>query len=137
VRDALDTESHKQGKEGMLELLRGKVIPDGVFCYSDPIAMGVVDAILSQGMSVPDDIAVIGCGNLHYDDSLRVPLSSIDQNSLAIGERVGKMALDLLDRPQKTRSRRVLVESRLVVRASTQKSQKAKPSVARRDFHAR
>jgi LacI family transcriptional regulator len=138
VRDALDTESHKQGREGMLELLKRKTIPDGVFCYSDPIAMGVVDAILSQGMTVPDDIAVIGCGNLHYDDSLRVPLSSIDQNSIAIGERVGKMALDLLDRPQKTRSRRVLVESRLVVRASTQKkNQKGKPSVARRESHAR
>ncbi len=115
----LETESHRQGVHGMLELLRGKPRPDGVFCYSDPTAMGAMDAILEEGFSVPGDIAVIGCGNLHYDGSLRVPLSSIDQRSSAIGERVGQMVLNLLSRQGQSRSKRVLVECSLVVRAST------------------
>jgi LacI family transcriptional regulator len=120
----LETESHRQGAEAMLELLRGKPRPDGVFCYSDPTAMGAMDAILEKGLSVPDDIAVIGCGNLHYDGSLRVPLSSIDQRSRVIGERVGKMVLSLLNRPEQSRPKRVLVECSLVVRASTARRMK-------------
>jgi len=122
----LETESHRQGAEGMRDLLRSKPRPDGVFCYSDPTAMGAMDAILEAGLSVPDDIAVIGCGNLHYDGSLRVPLSSIDQSSGVIGERVGKMVLNLLSRPEKSKTKRVLVESSLVVRASTTRRLKKK-----------
>lgn len=34
--------------------------------------------ILESGLRVPEDMAVIGCGNLHYDDVLQVPLSSVD-----------------------------------------------------------
>jgi LacI family transcriptional regulator len=120
----LETESHRQGAEAMLELLRGKVRPDGVFCYSDPTAMGAMDSILGAGLSVPGDIAVIGCGNLHYDGSLRVPLSSIDQRCGIIGERVGKMVLNLLSRPEQSRAKRVLVDCSLVVRASTARKSK-------------
>lgn len=122
----LESESHRQGAEGMLELLRGKPRPDGIFCYSDPTAMGAMDAILEEGLSVPGDIAVIGCGNLHYDGSLRVPLSSIDQSSSVIGERVGKMVLNLLSRSEQSRPKRVLIKCSLVVRASTARRLKKK-----------
>ena len=40
-----------------------------------------------------EDVALIGCGNVHYDALLRVPLSSIDQDSSGIGERAAKLAL--------------------------------------------
>ena len=49
---------------------------DGVFCYNDPLAIGAMNTILEAGLRIPEDIAVIGCGNLHYDGSLRVPLST-------------------------------------------------------------
>ena len=122
----LETESHRQGAEGMQELLNVKPRPDGVFCYSDPTAMGAMDAILQKGLSVPDDIAVIGCGNLHYDGSLRVPLSSIDQSSSVIGERIGRMVVNMLNRPEKVKPKRVLVECTLVARASTSRGTKRK-----------
>ncbi len=65
--------------------------PDGVFCYNDPLAMGAMDCILDAGLRVPEDVAVIGCGNLHYDSSLRVPLSSVDQQSVEMGKRAAKL----------------------------------------------
>ena len=81
----------------MKKLLALDARPDGVFCYNDPIAIGVIDAVLEAGLRVPEDIAVIGCGNLHFDKSLRVPLSSVDQQSRAIGERAGKLVLSLIE----------------------------------------
>ena len=48
------------------------------------------------GAGVPQDLAVIGCGNLHFDDSIRVPLSSIDQRSGEIGRRAAKLILELV-----------------------------------------
>ena len=53
----------------------------------DPVAAGAVKAILEAGLRVPEDIAIIGAGNVHYSDLLRVPLSTIDQSSAAIGEK--------------------------------------------------
>jgi len=44
-----------------------------------------MNAILEAGLRIPEDIAVIGCGNVPYDAWLKVPLSSIDQQSATIG----------------------------------------------------
>jgi LacI family transcriptional regulator len=78
-------------------LLERKARPDGIFCYNAPLAIGAMKKILEEGLSVPNDIAVIGCGNLHYDSSLRVPLSSIDQQSLNIGRRTGEVVLEIIE----------------------------------------
>jgi LacI family transcriptional regulator len=43
---------------------------------------------------IPKDLAIIGCGNLHYDENLRISLSSIDQKSQRIGERAAQLIID-------------------------------------------
>jgi LacI family transcriptional regulator len=44
-------------------------------------------AILEAGLRIPANLALIGCGNLHFANYLRMPLSSVDQQSAAIGMR--------------------------------------------------
>ena len=88
-----DVGTKQRGAEAMSQLLSLKPRPDGVFCFNDPLAMGAMNYALDQGLRIPEDIAVIGCGNLHYDDSLRVPLSSIDQHSRRIGEEAAASRL--------------------------------------------
>lgn len=114
-----DVDSWSSGHEAMKKLLELNPRPDGVFCYNDPIAIGVIDAILEAGFAVPRDIAVIGCGNLHFDKSLRVPLSSVDQNSVAIGERTGKLVLSLIEAKTQPPPKCILLEPKVVKREST------------------
>ena len=128
LRETVDTESRLQGYEAMQRLLAVKPRPDGVFCYNDPMAIGAMDAVLNAGLRIPDDIAIIGCGNLHYDDSLRVPLSSIDQQSKLIGERAGKLVLGMIQAKTRTKPKSVVLEPQLVERASTAR-RKPKASV--------
>jgi LacI family transcriptional regulator len=117
-----DVHSRESGVAAMRELLQLQPRPDGVFCYNDPTAMGAIDAILDAGLRVPQDIAVIGCGNLHYNDSLRVPLSSIDQNTQQIGERAARLTLALLDAKTPPRRKSIIIQPSLAIRASSQKS---------------
>lgn len=117
-----DVDSWSSGREAMKKLLKLKPAPDGIFCYNDPIAIGVIDAILETGLRVPQDVAVIGCGNLHFDKSLRVPLSSIDQQSAAIGERAAKLLLSMIEAKSQLQPRSILLEPRLVQRESTRRS---------------
>ena len=76
---------------------------------------------LDHGVRIPEDLAVVGCGNLHYDDSLRVPLSSIDQHSRRIGEEAARIALRILNSKTPPKPETLVLQSELVVRESTQR----------------
>jgi LacI family transcriptional regulator len=116
-----DVETKQHGAAAMRRLLRCKPRPDGVFCFNDPLAMGAMNHALDQGLRVPEDIAIIGCGNLHYDDSLRVSLSSIDQHSRQIGEEAARITLAILNSKVPPRPEVVVLQPELIVRRSTQR----------------
>jgi LacI family transcriptional regulator len=118
-RSKVDIESRRHGAEAMRFLLSQRSRPDGVFCYNDPLAIGAMTAIVESGLRIPEDIAVIGCGNLHYDSELRVPLSSVDQHSQLIGERAAKILLNLIESKVRPKARCVILDPSLVVRSST------------------
>lgn len=107
------------GYEATMKLLRDKQRPDGIFCFNDPAALGAMRAILEFGLRIPEDVAVVGCGNLSYSDFLRVPLSSVDQGSKKIGKVAGSMALKLALRKERRRPKTELIQPHLVVRASS------------------
>jgi LacI family transcriptional regulator len=120
VGRSADDSADTSGYECMQKLLALDPLPDGVFCYNDPVAMGAMKAILETGRRIPEDIAVIGCGNVHYASLLRVPLSSIDQESASIGDHAAKLALSLVESKPPVKPTTILLEPKLVVRASTQ-----------------
>jgi DNA-binding LacI/PurR family transcriptional regulator len=49
------------------------------------LGIGVLLKAFEAGIRVPEDMAIVGCGNFHFSDTLRVPLSSVDQNTPEIG----------------------------------------------------
>ena len=116
-----DVETKQRGAEAMRQLLSLKPRPDGVFCFNDPLAMGAMNYALDQGIRIPEDMAVIGCGNLHYDDSLRVPLSSIDQHSRQIGQEAARIALGILHSKIPPKHEIVVLTPELILRRSTQR----------------
>jgi LacI family transcriptional regulator len=121
-RPNVDVDSNEQGKRAMQILLSRKQRPDAVFCYNDPLAIGAMEKILDEGLSVPEDIALIGCGNLHFDASLKVALSSIDQHSHLIGKHAGEVLLDIFKSKKPLAARTIVLEPALVARASTRRS---------------
>jgi LacI family transcriptional regulator len=121
----VDVQSKESGADLMKQLLALKPRPDGVFCYNDPMAIGAIHSILDAGLRVPEDIAMIGSGNLHYDAELRVPLSSIDQQTEQIGERAGRLTLSLLESKKRPRNKVFVLQPQLVVRASSDRKAKA------------
>jgi LacI family transcriptional regulator len=103
----------------MKDLLRLPEPPDGVFGFNDQFAVNAMKAVLDAGKRIPEDVAFIGSGNIKHADFLRVPLTTIDQNSVAIGERAAKIALSIIESKTPVRPRTVLLEPRLVVRQSS------------------
>jgi LacI family transcriptional regulator len=114
-----DDRGEPGGYEATRKLLATDPRPDGIFCFNDPVALGAMRAILYAGLRIPADIAVVGCGNVRYSDFLRVPLTSIDQDSSAIGKHAAELALSLVGAKGPSDPRTELVTPRLIVRAST------------------
>jgi LacI family transcriptional regulator len=75
-------------------------------------------ATLAAGLSIPNDIAFVGCGNVRYSDYLRIPLSSIDQSTGLLGKHAGELALDLIQK-RSSAPKKIRVEPSLIVRASS------------------
>lgn len=80
--------------------------------------MGAMEAIFDRGLRIPQDIAIVGCGNVRYAAFLRVPLTTVDQQSEEIGDRSAKLALSQIEAKGAARPKTVLLEPRLIVRQS-------------------
>lgn len=121
------------GFEAMRRLLTRKPRPDAVFCYNDLTAIGAMQAALNAGLSIPEDIAFVGCGNVRYSSYLRVPLSTIDQSTAKLGEQAGKLALELIGAGKRTANpRNIRIQPALIVRASSATNSLPHPRGVRR-----
>ncbi len=109
------------GYEGMRRLLRVRPLPDGVFCYSDPVAIGAIKAIREVGLSVPHDISVVGAGNVHYSDLLAVPLTTVDQGTCQMGARAAELLMERILSKRSARPQKILILPRLIERESTRR----------------
>jgi LacI family transcriptional regulator len=107
------------GYDAARQLLRLSPRPDGIFGYNDPVAAGAMKAILEAGIAIPGGIKVIGAGNVHYSDLLRVPLSTVDQSSHAIGRQAAEILIKAITSKRRKPPQTVLIEPALVAREST------------------
>jgi LacI family transcriptional regulator len=118
----VDIEGKKYGADALKTLFELRKPPDGIFCYNDPVATGAMLQAAALGIAIPKDLAIIGCGNLHFNDLIRTPLSSIDQRSNEIGRKIGKLILDLVAEDASKETRRIVLQAGLVPRASTDRA---------------
>lgn len=109
--------SEAAGYGGALELLRRDRKTDALFCGSDMIARGALDALRESGVRVPEDIAVVGFDNWEIiAEAARPPLSSVDMNLRELGRQAGLRLLGLVDGHKEAGVQRL--PCKLVVRAS-------------------
>jgi len=110
------------GFAAMQRLLQLRPRPDAVFCYNDPVASGAIMAILDAGLDVPGDIAVVGAGDVPYSSMLRVPLSTVNQSPLQMGESSAELLVRCIESKTPLPPQCIFLRPQLVVRESSQRS---------------
>lgn len=83
--------SEEWGRDAIARTLsRSTARADGIFCGSDEIARGVIDALRDNGISIPDDVAIAGFDNWEIvAKQTRPPLTTIDMELKELGRRAG------------------------------------------------
>lgn len=80
------------GRAAMARILDTGGAPDGLLCSIDLLAQGALAEIQSRGLRVPQDIAVMGFGDLEFAADLHPRLTSIRVD----GARIGTLAAELI-----------------------------------------
>ena len=106
------------GYRAMQELLAVKPRIDAVFAVNDPSAIGAMKAIWDAGLRVPEDIAVVGAGDVAYSDLIRVPLTTVRWSKRDLGAQAAELILDEISADAEGPNRRVIIPPEIVVRAS-------------------
>src|SRR5205823_2806922 len=109
----------RDGHEAMRRLLAMRPKVTAVFAANDPTAIGAMKAIWEAGLRVPDDIAVVGAGDIAHGDVLRVPLTTVSWSRQEMGTRAAELILEQIEGRRALKFQRVIVPPTLVVRASS------------------
>ena len=123
VDQALITEGGMQehdGIEACRQLLAQNPRPDAVFAVNDPVALGVYKEIRRCGLRIPDDIALVGFGDVTLSSYLDPPLTTVKQSPYEIGKVAARMLLGRIEEPARRMTSEVeVIETELIVRGST------------------
>jgi LacI family transcriptional regulator len=107
------------GYKAMKKLLGARPRIDAVFAANDPAAIGAMKAIWDAGLRVPEDVAIVGAGDITFGDLLRVPLTTVSWSRDDQGRAAAELLLDRLVGEPDARPKRVVIPPHLVVRRSS------------------
>ena len=74
------------GYQMMTDLLRAEQLPTAVFAASDAIAFGAMKAIQEKGLSVPEDISVVGFNDTEMGAYTSPALTTIHAPAYDMGQ---------------------------------------------------
>jgi len=100
------------------ELLALRERPTAILVRHDVAARGVMRAIYAAGMSVPDDISVVGNGDILGSDMFRVPLTTVRFPARQMADFCVRTLLDML-LGKEVKADTTVFDVELVVRSST------------------
>ncbi len=91
--------------------------PEALLCFNDHFALDAIAAANDLGISVPEQLAVIGFGNLPFTETTRPSISTVAQHPETIGRKAVQLLLERLKgRTSEVRSE--VIPSELILRDS-------------------
>jgi DNA-binding LacI/PurR family transcriptional regulator len=106
----------EEGEKAALQMLNESPGATAVQTVNDLVAIGAATVFLSQGLRIPEDLSLVGFGNILVSEHFRVPLTTIRQPKLRMGAAAMDSMLKLL-KGQRPPPKRLPAE--IVIRQST------------------
>ena len=109
---------YASGRTAFLDHVRRAGVPDAVFCVTDPLAFGVLDACRFElGLSVPRDLSVVGFDDVAEAAHQGYDLTTVRQPIDQLASAAVDMLIRRLDAPG-TKASRLLLPGTLIERGS-------------------
>lgn len=86
--------SLRSGRDALGKLLAQAPDTDAVFCSSDLLALGVATEARVRGLAIPDDMALIGFGDVPFAADMAPALSTVRINGADIGRLAARWLIE-------------------------------------------
>lgn len=106
------------GYQSMMRLLALPDPPTAVFVANNMMTIGALRAVKDIGVRIPDDLSVIGFDDHPFSEILDPPLTVIDRPMEQQGALAMRMLLSRMGNDSRRMARRVVLDTRLIERAS-------------------
>ncbi|MFI7285919.1 LacI family DNA-binding transcriptional regulator [Streptomyces anulatus] len=106
------------GHAAGLALLSGAQRPTAILAGADVAALGIYRAAADLGLSIPEDISLVGYNNTAIASLAPVQLTSVDQAGHTMGLAAARMLIERVE-GRRDRAMQTTMTPRLVVRRST------------------
>ena len=103
------------------ELLSMKKRPDAVFTISDRMAIGAMLAIKNKGLSMPDDIGLVGFNNEPMVSLVTPAISSVYQPSFELGKVAAKLFIEAMHTKEEMVRVEEVLKPKLYIRESSRR----------------
>ena len=111
-----------EGRKTVKKLLKMKNPPDAIFSSSDFSALGAIQEIKDQGLSIPEDISVVGFSNEPFTKFMELSITSVDQSPIEMGRIAAKVFLKEVDsKTLNKESEKIVLQPELIIRDSSLK----------------
>jgi len=119
------------GADAVARLWSKSSKPDAIFSSSDYAALGAIQEFRKLNINIPNEVTVVGFSNEPFTKYMELPISSIDQTPVAMGEIAAQVFLEQINDSQQVLSveKKVVLAPELIVRKSSDKKSllKGKP----------
>ena len=113
-----DTQLFDMGYQAARQLMALEKPPTAIFSLTDVTAVGAIHALSELGLSVPDDVSVLGYDNIPIARYMIPQLSTVEQPIIEMGETAVALLFARLNDPSQP-SKEAVLKTRLIVRQST------------------
>jgi LacI family transcriptional regulator len=110
---------HATGLRGCRELLAAADPPTAVFCGNDVIALGAWDAAISEGLSVPEDLSIVGFDDIEMASWDAIGMTTVRQPLTEMARVSAEFLVTRLSEDVPPRPRERVFETELIVRRTT------------------
>lgn len=107
------------GCESIKKLLNQPSPPTAVFCSNDYIALGAIKGARESGLTLPDELSIVGFDDMQTASYMVPPLTTIRQPAYDMGRRAAELLLQLIEK--KSKPVQDMMTTSLIVRESTSK----------------
>jgi len=115
-------DSKEEGYKCTKILLQLPNPPDGIFANNDLVACGAIQAIKEAGLSIPQDVAIVGFSNWQISEMTEPKLSTISQPGMEMGRVAARLLIDEMRNKEKvTQYKTKILPTELIIRGSSLK----------------
>ena len=115
VQGNYDMESGYHALEKLLSLDHP---PTAIFCSNDDMAIGALNAVFARGLTVPNDISIVGFDDIEFARYTNPSLTTVKRPIEKISSLGAKKMLEILDMKEEIQGEKIYVETELVIRNS-------------------